>query len=376
MFSYFDLDDRAGVGLFARYTVSNMPGAQPQGVHLVGSIRLPDEPDDPQTKPPTPKAVFQTLSAALPGRLRRIPDGEVGTRHYFVNWQDRVFLPSPWVFSDREREAKSISVPDDADSREIKLGSTGYDEFAIVSYAAFAELQQQGVVEPGVRFQVSIPTPANVLTRFVRPEYQAKVEPLYVELLRDAIRSIQTQIPPEKLAIQIDCALEFAILEGIEGPGGAFKPWFDPSPQALVDRIAGIAQVVDEKVQLGFHLCYGDLGHRHFVDPKDMSKLVNMANLLSEKLSHPIDFVQMPVPKDRTDDEYFAPLKQLRLPTEANVYLGLVHPRDLEGTERRIEAARKALPGFGVATECGWGRTPVQDVGSILEILKTVSAPV
>ena len=65
----------------------------------------------------------------------------------------------------------------------------------------------------------------------------------------------------------------------------------------------------------------------------------------------------MPVPERRDDDGWFAPMRELRLAPETELYLGLLHPVDRdEGALRRIAAARRHVPRFGVATECGWGR--------------------
>lgn len=55
------------------------------------------------------------------------------------------------------------------------------------------------------------------------------------------------------------------------------------------------------------------------------------------------------------------------------MYLGLVHPNDLEGMEERIATAQKVVHGFRVATECGMGRTPPKELDTIMDILKTVS---
>jgi ubiquinone/menaquinone biosynthesis C-methylase UbiE len=84
----------------------------------------------------------------------------------------------------------------------------------------------------------------------------------------------------------------------------------------------------------------------------------------------------MPVPHDRDDDAYFAPLSDLRLPGETELYLGLLHPADGEdGARRRIAAAQRHVAGFGVATECGWGRGGAAAVEGLLELHRAVSAP-
>ena len=48
-------------------------------------------------------------------------------------------------------------------------------------------------------------------------------------------------------------------------------------------------------------------------------------------------------------------------------YLGLIHHADEAGDRRRIATARTVTPRFGVATECGWGRTDPARVSGLLE---------
>ena len=85
----------------------------------------------------------------------------------------------------------------------------------------------------------------------------------------------------------------------------------------------------------------------------------------------------MPVPKSRDDRAYFEPLKELKRPDGLELYLGLVHAGDEEGTRRRIKTAEEVGVGrFGVATECGMGRTPVSELPSIFEISAEVPEPV
>lgn len=190
-------------------------------------------------------------------------------------------------------------------SGPIQLKSVEYDDFALESYEEFKRLRNAGVIEPGVRFQVSLSTPVNVICESIKPEYQAEVEVLYEKLLLDALRRIQDHIPKEDLAIQWDCAFEFAMLEEVSfGP----RPWFSLLKEGLVERMCRMANGVDNGVQMRFHLCYGDSGHKHFVQPKDTALLVEMANLISGMANTDVNWVHMPVPEDRFDDAYYAPL--------------------------------------------------------------------
>src|SRR5947209_2728999 len=112
------------------------------------------------------------------------------------------------------------------------------------------------------------------------------------------------------------------------------------------------------------------------VEPENTSKLVDVANGISAGLKRSLNWISMPVPRNRSDDAYFAPLKNLQLHPETELYLGLVHFTDgVEGTRRRIEAAQRVVADFGVATECGLGRRPPETIPDLLRIHSEVAAP-
>ena len=102
-----------------------------------------------------------------------------------------------------------------------------------------------------------------------------------------------------------------------------------------------------------------------------------MANAISEHVQRPIAWIHFPVPVDRHDEAYFEPLREIRLHPETELYVGLIHHSDgVEGARRRIEAAQQVLGDFGVGTECGWGRRPVETIPELLRIHAEVSEPV
>ena len=256
------------------------------------------------------------------------------------------------------------------DSPPVKLLPIQYDDFAIASYKKFCALRTQGHVPEDIRFQVSLPTPVNVVGNLIEQAWQGTVEPVYEAALLACLTRIQEYIPARNLAIQLDLASEFAYLEG----AASSPPWFSPMKQGLVQRALKIAAAVDEEVQLGFHLCYGDLGHKHFVEPKDMALLVEIGNSLLNGAKRQVNWLHMPVPKSRTDESYFAPLRQLEL-DETQLYLGVLHPGDEEGTKQRIEMASRFVASFGLATECGLGRSSPADLDSILDIAAASAGP-
>jgi hypothetical protein len=98
--------------------------------------------------------------------------------------------------------------------------------------------------------------------------------------------------------------------------------------------------------------------------PKDTAILVEISNGLIDRLSRRLDFLHLPVPQDRSDAAYYAPLRDLRLPAATTLYLGLID--DAIGDQARITAAAAVVPAFGIATECGWGRSDPEKIPDLL----------
>ena len=91
--------------------------------------------------------------------------------------------------------------------------------------------------------------------------------------------------------------------------------------------------------------------------------MVELANLIAGSIERPLAYIHMPVPIGRSDDVYFAPMKNLRLPPGTELYLGLVHAQDgVEGTRKRMATAKRHAPAFGIASECGISRARKPDV--------------
>jgi methionine synthase II (cobalamin-independent) len=238
---------------------------------------------------------------------------------------------------------------------EIELGPLGYAEAATTSYELFKRLRDAGEIPSGVRFQVSLPSAVGVVNARVAPDSQLEFEPRYTEALLDELRVITDAIPNDDLAIQWDICMEMGILEGVMP-----HPWGDEPFDAMISRLAHLSTGVPESSELGFHLCYGDYKHTHFMEPKDLGLCVRFSNGLASAVDRSITWIHMPVPADRDDAAYFEPLTELKLDAETELYIGCVHPDGVEATQRRIDTARELTDrSFGIATECGIGRTPM-----------------
>lgn len=358
------------------------------GAHLVGSVNQP-----------TAEAVFRLAAGELGAALPRIPDGEVGERFHWILFQGAAF----------DRVAGLVRAPIDpivvagfdlrpllldgtVPAAELSFGPLGYAAAAIESHAEFVRLREAGVIPDGTRFQVCLPSPLAPVTSFVAPADRAAVYPAYAAALAGELRAIAAAIPAEDLAVQLDLATEFAYLEGISLGGGPLEAFFAAADGAADDRgadalatevarlAAELADAVPAGAELGFHLCYGDVGEKHFVEPQDAGRLVAVANALGTAVSRRIDWVHLPVPIERTDAAYAAPLAGWALPTATTPFLGLVHHEDgVDGALARLAPAREAFAAagvteFGIGTECGFGRGPAERTAGLLALHREILA--
>jgi hypothetical protein len=321
-------------------------------VHFVGSIPLPDS-----------ETVFRTLSQAVGKHLIRLPDGETGIRKTWIRFLQDVLSgnsaiefakdvpPFKFVQWDGKlvREIPRLRVKPGAtiDPASFK---TGYADMAIESWKIFERLQKAGDIPAGVKFQISIPTPIAPTYNNMVPGDRQKLLAALVPHFTGEVAQIAKALPNDRIALQWDVCQEVLAWEG----------YYDPGPvdfrKETIDVLTRIGDGVPASVEFGYHLCYGSPADEHMVLPKDMGIMVEMTNAVVAGVKRPIQFFHMPVVKARTDDAYFAPLKNLKLRPETELYLGLIHHNDAAGDAARLAAARRHHRVDGVGTECGMAR--------------------
>ena len=182
---------------------------RPAGALLVGSIPLDDT-----------DAVLTTAAAHLGTHLRRIPDGETGTRTIWVTWQQGVFAEHPDLEEEPVPEGQYAPFPRyraraGVDPAAIRFGSLGYARFAIESYERFAALKRAGAIPAHIRFQISLPTPLAPLNNFAAVDQRAALEPAYEDAMLREVDTIADALPHDQIAIQWDIAFEMGFVEGI-----------------------------------------------------------------------------------------------------------------------------------------------------------------
>lgn len=334
------------------------PLAQAREICIVGSVPFDG-----------PEPVFRAL-AVLGSRLKRVADGETGAlRQVWIQSQFPVFLGNSSFDRIPDREQQAYSVPPVVQLRsgvqpeDITFGPLGYARWAMQSWTLFERLKQEAVIPSHWRFQVAVPTSFQVVHRAVTKEHRGIVAPAYHARLMEEIREIVQAIPHRELAIQIDICLEIGVWEGL------WSSWHSNPKVALIDEIVDLVTALPKSIELGYHLCYGDFRHQHFTQPRDTGIVTEIANRLIEKTRRRINWLHLPVPRDRSDDSYFAPLAKLRKTEVEKIFLGLVHLTDgADGARRRMAAASKYLPDFGLATECGWGRRDPATISSLIQL--------
>jgi hypothetical protein len=322
-------------------------------LHLIGSIPLGSS-----------EEVFRTLAKELGSHLSRMPDGETGERSRWVYFQgqmlrahpameiDPTVPPFPFVQWDGKvvREIPQVRFKPGIDPDKVAF-ETGYDHAALASYDVFKRLRDAGAIAGGTRFQVSLPTPHSSGYLYVSGPARQTYFRVYERALLGALANIVKAIPAPDLTIQWDVCQEVL----------AFENYFKDRPadykKQTFDMLGRLGNAVPIGVELGYHLCYGSPADEHLVQPKDTAILVEMMEGIAAATRRPIDFFHIPVPKERADDAYYAPLENWKRPEGTELYLGLLHHDDAAGDKRRIAVAKTFIDDFGLSAECGWGRT-------------------
>ena len=322
-------------------------------LHLIGSIPLESS-----------EQVFRTLAAELGQHLKRMPDGETGERSRWVYFQRQMLLDHPAMELDPTlppykfvqwdgkvvREIEQVRFKAGVDPATVAF-ETGYDKAALASWEVFKRLRAPGAIASGTRFQVCLPTPHASGDLYVGGPARETYFGVYERALKAALANIVQEIPATDLSIQWDVCQEVLAFEGY------FKDRPPHYKRQTFDMLGRLGDAVPDGVELGYHLCYGSPRDEHLVQPKDASILVEMMEGIVAATKRNVDFLHIPVPKGRTDEDYYAPLKAWKRPAGTKLYLGLLHHDDAAGDRARVVAARRAIDDFGLAAECGWGRT-------------------
>ena len=260
----------------------------PRSLHLCGSVPLASATE-----------VFESVASELGGRIARIPDGETGDRLDWLQWQSRYLRACPGleeIVSESPYRGRQIQyrTKPGVDAATLDLGPLGYASTAIASYLEFTAIKRAGRIPAATQFLVCLPTPLACVRVHIANESKVALEPRYEAAMRSEIAAMLTAIPAADLAIQWDVAVEFSIIE-------TRAAHFEDRVGGVIERLAARLDEIPSDVRAGFHLCYGDSGHKHFKEPEDSTKLVEVANGVIARARRALDWLHLPVPRNRDD---------------------------------------------------------------------------
>ena len=252
--------------------------APPSSVHLVGSIGLD-----------TVEDVFRTVGSVLSPYLRRVPDGEVGGRKLWISWQYPLLRASTFLRPDPSGAVRPtnrfqlLTLAQGVKPPDVRFGELGYAREARASYQDFVTARDKGELPNSVRFQVSLPTPFAVVSSVVVAEALPAVEAAYERAMIAEVTALCRHIPHKDLCIQWDLCNEMIAWDGQKTEA---VPHADQPQDELLERMRRLCAGIPTDVEVGLHLCYGDFGGHHFVEPKDAAKMVAVRQCTGGRQRH------------------------------------------------------------------------------------------
>lgn len=344
--------------------------------------------------------VMRFCAKELGNNLGFFPDGETGKRRVWINYLaattyndnealETVNQPEPVNPEDPDewRGPEDYWVPKGyhdhwqfriKEGKQVHFDKLGYASEAISSYQVFCKLREEGLISSEQRFMVAMPMCESAVRPFLgkagEKDYQ-EISGAYIEAMSREIPAMLEVIPATDLVVQFDICMEMLAVDCNDNNSQLF-PWV-PEGEAMeryTQTVKTYAGFVPEEVLLGLHFCYGDLGHKHFIEPENLANCTRIATESARVIERPIDFCHIPVPRECHDDAYFEPLSGW--PADAGkVFLGLLHHTGgVDATRQRLETAKRYASGFGIATECGFGRRAKDTLPELMRIHREAAA--
>lgn len=329
--------------------------------HLVGS--LPGS---------TARQAMSTALDVLGPRLRSLPDGETGERR---NWIISI------VEGLRDHPAFEVSREGDWSDYDKTLrfrirrgqrlyGATldfGHIEATTDSLPGFEELKSE-YEQPDLTFQQGVPGDFDLAMFAFGPAGALRHRRPFTEATLNEIRGVRAISGPNTL-FQIEVPTELVLLAKAPArlrPGLA---------KLLARSVTGLAAASPAGTRFAVHLCVGDMNHRAFGTMTDVSPLVLLSNAITatwpadkalEVMHAPFAAADQPA---TTDPGYYAPLANLRLPSEVRFAAGFAHEGQDIAEQRQIRDRIEQLTSRQVmiASACGLGRRDEQAARANLE---------
>jgi hypothetical protein len=312
-----------------------------RAVHLIGEIPLPDT-----------REVFLTISRTLGRSVSAYPDGRIASE---TDWE-------AWL-------ADAILQIHRGSSVHSEAASLPYARDAHAAYDIFKALKSEGEIPVGRRMQVHFVPAVLYLWPGLDQRERRTVDEMFNAALKAELAAVAAYIPSGELTVQAEVSVPHLM--------DLTQRYTSPEREVILrEAVTAVAQLVDGlpvDVEVRIHLCALD-GARYQMRPDDLEIMVRFANELADACC-PIRLIHMPVPLVHEDDSFFRGLRNLALPPDTELCLGLVHLSDgLEGALRRIALARLHADGFAIAARCGLAARPPEAIPGFLALQAEVAA--
>ena len=323
--------------------------------------------------------VFETVSAALGPRLKRIPDGETGERADWITWLEPVFANSPAL--EKSDEVFRLHADGDAahplpaqarpfgQRRDVRQSVLCRHRRAVVS--GFREAQgARGKFPPHCRFQIDLVPAHSVIWLYLQDELHAPLDPVYNAAAE--ARDRQDRGTP---AARPDSRSSSTWRRRCSHGWSATTSAATAAPRTRCRQTFGrilidLANHVPDDIELLFHFCYGDSNHKHVVEPTDMARHGGDGEPADgrHRTADPADphaGAARPLRRClfRAAEESQAH-GRTRSCASGSCITPMVWPARASGSPRR----RNSCTDFSIATECGFGRRRPDTIPELLRI--------
>jgi len=328
------------------------PAPTKRAVHLVGSTPFADTDE-----------ALEIFYERIGRRLRTVPDGETGDRQNWIQGMLESFRQHPklegaragdWSDYDktptfRVRRGESLT------SRDLDLGYLRHFE---ESWPRFVERRTDGQ-----RFQVGVPGDLDLsFFTFGNPLLAFRNRSAFRNATLRDIRAIHARAGDE-VVYQLEVPFELIGLTFLPAVAGRIAAAF------FARGITELARRAPAGSRWGIHLCLGDMNHRSMGRLKDVAPIVWQANAIIDRwpAGRILDFIHAPlaagIEPPPLDPEFYAPLRDLRLPPDTRFIAGFVHEERTLTEQQRLLGELDALIGrpVDVACSCGLGRRSRED---------------
>lgn len=331
-------------------------------VHLVGTIPA-------ESTGAALRLVSDTLGDTITGWL---PDGETGNRK---NWIGRLV--------ESLRDHPDLELTKDGDWSDYKSTPAfkvkkGH-EFNSVDLDYFEKFEESWPEFQKVRsnlgradlaFQIGIPGPIDVAfaafgfnpvngLRRVGPFERATVE---------EIGRIHA-VAGDEIVYQLEIPIEVELVNRIPAPVRS------QGARRLGKKILRVVEDSPQGTRWGFHLCVGDMNNESFSKLRDAGPAVDLVNALVSQFpsGRKLEFVHMPLAHGSipptTEQKFYGPLMNLRLPPDVRFIAGYAHERQSLEDQQKVQNIVEVMVGHPVdiAASCGLGRRDVEAATANLE---------